>query len=215
MKQKIIVLIGAPGSGKGTQAKILSQEFQLPHISTGDLMREEVKKDSPQGREIKKFQESGLLAPDEFIVDLLFNRTSQKDCERGFLLDGFPRKISQGEILQQRLPKEENEIIAIYLHVHDDVIIDRAAQRRTCGKCGAIYNLKSSPPANGSTCDVCNGELLLRNDDLPEVVKQRLIVYHDLTEPLIDYYKKQGCLHEIDGEQTPEQVFQQVKSIIG
>ncbi len=185
-----IVLLGSPGVGKGTYAEKLSKKFKIPHISTGDLFREEIKKGTKEGKEAQKYVEEGKLVPDELTTEILKKRLSKPDCKKGFLLDGYPRNLNQAELL-----KEITDIqLAVNFEADDEVIMDRLGGRLTCNKCGAIYHKKNDPPKKDNVCDKCHGKLYTRNDQKPEVIKQRLETYRKETAPLIDYYKKQGIL---------------------
>ena len=203
---KVIILLGPPGSGKGTQAVRLSKELNIPHISTGDLFRENLSKGTELGKKAKSFIEAGRLVPDEVVLDMLFDRVSRPDCANGYLLDGFPRTIPQAEAFGKHLDSR-TKIIALNLNVEDDTIVKRIAGRLTCKNCGNIQQ-KSSNTEHADACHKCGGELYQRTDDKAEVVKERLRVYHEQTEPLIHFYEKQGVLFEINGENTPDQVFQ-------
>ncbi|CDZ81790.1 Adenylate kinase [Candidatus Rubidus massiliensis] len=209
VKPNVIILLGPPGSGKGTQAVQLSQKLQIPHISTGDLFRENLKNGTPLGIEAKKYIEAGKLVPDEVVLDMLFDRVSRKDCEHGFLLDGFPRTIPQAEALEKKLDDKAN-VIALNLDVDDEAIIKRIEGRLTCKNCGTIYNKHLSPPKDLTKCDKCDGELFQRPDDSREIVEERLRVYHKQTEPLIEFYNKRNVLETINGNQQPDQVFKEL-----
>ena len=205
--RKVVILLGPPGSGKGTQAARLTKELGIPHISTGDLFRENMSQGTELGKKAKAFMEAGKLVPDDLVLDMLFDRVSRPDCVKGYLLDGFPRTIPQAEALDKHLAKESS-VVVLNLEVADDVIVKRAEGRLTCKKCGNIHNKNFSPPAEEGVCDKCCGELFQRPDDAPAVVKERLKVYHDQTEPLVAFYKKKGVLTDINGENPPDVVFQ-------
>jgi len=207
VNQQIVILLGAPGSGKGTQAVRLSKELAIPHISTGDLFRENMSKNTPLGEKAKSFINAGKLVPDELVLEMLFDRVAKPDAEKGYLLDGFPRTIPQAEALDKRLG-DKVSLVVLDLEVPDDAIIKRAIGRLTCGECGKMYNTYFSAPQKENRCDVCDVELTKRADDTLEVVQERLKVYHSQTKPLEDYYDKKGVLHRVDGTQSPDQVYQ-------
>jgi adenylate kinase len=209
--RKVIILLGPPGSGKGTQALRLSKELGIPHISTGDLFRENIGKNTELGQKAKEFTNSGKLVPDSLVLDMLFDRVAKPDCEKGFLLDGFPRTIPQAEAFDKQLSRND-ELIVFDLEVPDDVIVKRIEGRRTCPSCGKIYNIHFSPPKEAGKCDDCDVQLTQRTDDTKEVVKERLKVYHEQTEPLIHYYSKKNVLYTFDGEKDPEEVFKELKN---
>lgn len=213
IKQKVIILLGPPASGKGTQASRLAKEYKLPHISTGDLFRENIQKNTELGKTAKSYMDKGQLVPDDLVLDMLFDRVSRPDCQNGYVLDGFPRTIPQAEAFDKRLSKSA-DVIVLNLEVADETLIKRTSGRVSCKQCGHIHNIYFSPPKAEGKCDKCGGELVQRADDKPEVVKERLKVYHAQTKPLIEYYKKQGKLVSIDGEKTPDQVFTDLKSAI-
>lgn len=202
----VIILLGPPGSGKGTQAVRITQKLGIPHISTGDLFRENISKNTELGQRAKSFMDTGKLVPDEVVLDMLFDRVSKPDCDKGYLLDGFPRTLPQAEALQKHLDKG-TKLIVLNLEVPDDVIVKRAAGRLTCKVCGNVHNIHFSPPLKEGLCDKCGNALITRTDDKPEVVAERLRVYRSQTLPLVDYYKKKGVLHSVDGTQKPDDVF--------
>lgn len=204
-QQKVIILLGPPGSGKGTQAVRLSKDLGIPHISTGDLFRENIGKNTDLGKRAKTFMDAGRLVPDELVLEMLFDRVSRPDCNRGYLLDGFPRTIPQAEALESHLSNAK--VIALNLNVNDEVIVKRAEGRLTCKTCGHVYNRHFSPPQKEGICDKCSGELYQRTDDTAAVVTERLKVYHEQTKPLIQFYEKKGVLTQINGEQAPDVVF--------
>jgi len=207
---KVVILLGPPGSGKGTQAVRLTKELGIPHISTGDLFRENISKDTELGRKAKSYTNAGKLVPDELVLDMLFDRVSRPDCARGYLLDGFPRTLAQAEALDKYLPPN-TQLIVLSLNVPDDLIVKRAEGRLTCKNCGTIYNRYFSPPAQEGKCDKCGGELVQRPDDRAEVVEERLRVYHAQTQPLVEYYNKKGVLIQVDGTKSPDEVFSALK----
>lgn len=210
---KVIILLGPPASGKGTQGMRLAKELGIPHISTGDLFRENMSKGTPLGKKAKEFIEAGKLVPDELVLDMLFDRLKADDAMRGYILDGFPRTIVQAEALDKRFDPK-TPIIVLNLEVADDTIIKRTAGRLMCRDCTNVHNKYFSPPKTEGKCDACGGELYQRKDDSPEVVKTRLKAYHEQTAPLIDYYKKKGLLQDVNGEQSPDRVFQDLKNAV-
>ena len=211
-----IVMLGAPGAGKGTQAKMISEKYNVPHISTGDIFRANIKENTPLGQKAKEYMDKGLLVPDELVVDLVVDRLAQDDAKNGYVLDGFPRTIPQAEALTEALDKIGEKLdYAIDVEVPDDNIINRMSGRRACVACGGTYHIKFNPTKKEGICDACGGELILRDDDKPETVKQRLTVYHDQTQPLIDYYNRQGILKTVNGTRPLEEVFADIVTILG
>ncbi|SKB78229.1 Adenylate kinase [Lachnospiraceae bacterium] len=211
-----IIMLGAPGAGKGTQASRIAEKYQIPHVSTGDIFRANIKNGTDLGKEAKKYMDQGQLVPDELTVRILLDRVAQDDCKNGYVLDGFPRTIPQAEVLDAELAKLGTKVdYAVNVEVPDENIIGRMSGRRACLKCGATYHLEYLRPKTEGICDNCGSELVLRDDDKPETVKKRLTVYHDQTQPLIDYYTKQGVLKTVDGTVAPEQVFQAIENILG
>lgn len=206
-----IVLLGSPGSGKGTQASRIAEKFCIPHISTGDLFRKNIKEETPIGIEAKKYIDKGLLVPDDLVVQVLELRLYESDCINGYLLDGFPRTLVQAEILNSELEKIDKRLLAVLnLSVSDETIISRMTGRRICSKCNANYNLSFKKPKVDDICDSCGGQLITRDDDKLETVSNRLRVYKEETQPLIEYYKKKGLLTIINGEQHTDQVFMNI-----
>ena len=206
-----IVMLGAPGAGKGTQANMIAEKYNIPHISTGDIFRANIKNGTELGKEAKGYMDKGQLVPDELTVKLLLDRVAQADCKNGYVLDGFPRTIPQAEVLDSELTKNGEKLdYAIDVDVPDENIIHRMGGRRACLKCGATYHVEYVPPKKDGICDVCGSELVLRDDDKPETVKNRLKVYHDQTQPLIEYYTKQNVLHSVDGTQDVNKVFSDI-----
>ena len=211
-----IIMLGAPGAGKGTQAKKIAEKYGVPHISTGDIFRANIKNGTELGKKAKTYMDQGLLVPDELVVDLVVDRVQQDDCAKGYVLDGFPRTIPQAESLDAALDKLSEKIdYAINVEVPDENIINRMSGRRACVGCGATYHIVYNAPKAGDVCDVCGEKLILRDDDKPETVKKRLDVYHEQTQPLIDYYSKAGVLKEVDGTLNMEEVFQAIVQILG
>jgi len=211
--KRILIFLGAPGSGKGTQATRLARELEIPHISTGDLFRENIKNQTELGAKAQAFMDKGNLVPDALVLDMLFDRVSRPDCERGYILDGFPRRITQADAFQERLQSHE-EILALNLEVSDEEIVQRLTGRLTCRSCGNVFHKIYTPPKLDGACDQCSGELYQRTDDSEEVVRQRLRVYHEETKPLIEYYAKQDVLITIAGDQEPGEVFTQLVSVV-
>ncbi len=191
-----LVLIGCPGAGKGTQAKVLSEHFHLAHISTGDLLRDQVKSGTPLGLKLKTIMESGGLVSDEIVSQLLRQRIAEDDCKNGYILDGYPRNVSQAEGLDDIVGSLDKVVL---IEVPDEAIIERMSGRRSCPVCGAMYHVKNNPPKTEGVCDKCGGGLVARSDDNPETVKHRLDVFHSQTAPVIDYYDKKGLVLKIDG----------------
>ena len=211
-----IIMLGAPGSGKGTQAKQIAVKYSIPHISTGDIFRANIKNGTELGKKAKQYMDQGALVPDELTCDLVMDRIQQDDCKNGFVLDGFPRTIPQAEALDVALGKiNEKMDYAIDVDVPDENIVNRMSGRRACLNCGATYHLISIPPKVEGICDRCGSEIVLREDDKPETVQKRLKVYHEQTQPLIDYYKNQGILKSVDGTQPMDEVFKAIVTILG
>lgn len=211
--RRIVILMGPPGSGKGTQAVRLSKELGIPHISTGDLFRENVGKSTDLGKKAKTYMDAGKLVPDELVLEMLFDRVSRSDASKGYLLDGFPRTIPQAEALNRHLSSNDH-VTVINLDVADELIIKRIGGRFSCKQCGTIYNKYFSPSTKEGICDKCAGELQQRPDDTVEVAQERLKVYHAQTQPLIAYYTQKGILHNIDGTQTPDEVFKHLQKAL-
>ena len=211
-----IIMLGAPGAGKGTQAKKIADKYQVPHISTGDIFRANIKNGTELGKKAKTYMDQGLLVPDELVVDLVVDRLGQEDCANGCVLDGFPRTIPQAESLDAALAAK-GEVIdyAIDVDVPDENIINRMSGRRACVACGATYHIVHIPTKVEGVCDRCGESLILRDDDKPETVKKRLDVYHEQTQPLIDYYTSKNVLKSVDGTQVMETVFQAIVDILG
>ena len=211
-----IIMLGAPGAGKGTQAKMIADKYMVPHISTGDIFRLNIKNGTELGMEAKKYMDQGQLVPDELTVKILLDRVAKDDCKNGYVLDGFPRTIPQAEVLDEALSKLGDKIdYAIDVDVPDENIINRMSGRRACVNCGATYHMVHVPPKKEGICDTCGSELILRDDDKPETVKNRLKVYHDQTQPLIDFYTEKGILKSVDGTQDMNDVFAAIVAILG
>ncbi len=210
-----IIMLGAPGAGKGTQAKKIAAEYNIPHISTGDIFRANIKEQTPLGMEAKAYMDKGELVPDELTVKILLDRVKKDDCKNGYVLDGYPRTIPQAEVLDKAVSELSESIdFAINVNVPDENIIHRMGGRRACLKCGATYHVDYMPPKTADVCDSCGAALVIRDDDKPETVKNRLSVYHEQTAPLIDYYSKKGILKEVDGTMEADQVFEAIKNIL-
>ena len=210
-----IVMLGAPGAGKGTQAKMIAAKYQIPHISTGDIFRSNIKNGTQLGKKAKEYMDQGLLVPDELTVDLVTDRLAQDDCQKGYILDGFPRTIPQAEALASALAKRGEKLdYAVDVDVPDENIVSRMSGRRACTGCGATYHIVHNPSKKGDACEVCGEPLVLRDDDRPETVQKRLSVYHEQTQPLIDYYKDQGILKTVDGTQPMDDVFAAITAVL-
>lgn len=211
-----IIMLGAPGAGKGTQAKKIAEKYSIPHISTGDIFRANIKNNTELGQKAKTYMDKGELVPDELVVDLIMDRFKEADCANGYVLDGFPRTISQAEALDKALAANNEAVdFAINVEVPDENIINRMSGRRACVGCGATYHIQFNAPKVEGVCDTCGEKLILRDDDKPETVKNRLSVYHEQTQPLIDYYSKKGVLAEVDGTQAMDDVFNAIVNVLG
>ena len=211
-----IIMLGAPGAGKGTQAKMIAEKYGIPHISTGDIFRYNIKNGTELGKEAKKYMDQGLLVPDELTVKILLDRVAKDDCKNGYVLDGFPRTIPQAEVLEEALTKLGDRIdYAINVEVPDENIVKRMGGRRACVNCGATYHIEHVPPKKEGICDNCGSELILRDDDKPETVKNRRSVYHKQTQPLIDFYNGKGVLRTVDGTVDMKDVFNAIVAILG
>jgi adenylate kinase len=210
-----IIMLGAPGAGKGTQAKMIAEKYAIPHISTGDIFRANIKNGTDLGKEAKSYMDKGQLVPDELTVRILLDRVAQDDCKNGYVLDGFPRTIPQAEVLDSELVKLGDKVdFAIDVDVPDENIIRRMGGRRACVECGATYHIEHVPPKKEGICDKCGSELILRDDDKPETVKNRLAVYHEQTQPLIEYYNNKKILHTVDGTVDMKDVFDSIVAIL-
>lgn len=210
-----IIMLGAPGAGKGTQAIRIAERYRIPHVSTGDIFRSNIKSGTELGKKAKDYIDKGQLVPDELTIGMLLDRISQPDCERGYVLDGFPRTIPQAESLKEALEKRGERIdLALDIEVPDSHIVRRMGGRRACPKCGATYHLEFAPPEKEGLCDRCGSELITRSDDKAETVQGRLDVYHRQTYPLISYYREEGILREIDGTKTPDEVFSALEALL-
>lgn len=208
----IIVLLGPPGAGKGTQASRISQTFSIPHIATGDIFREAVKKGTVLGKKAKEYMERGALVPDEIVNGIVEERIRNRDCSDGFVLDGYPRTLDQAKALDEMLERMGRSIdLVLNISVSEENVVERISKRRICRRCGAVYHLITNPPKKDGVCDRCGGELYQREDDKEEVVRNRLKVYHSQTEPIVNYYKEKGLLVDIDGNGGIEEVWAQIK----
>lgn len=211
-----IIMLGAPGAGKGTQAKMIADKYGVPHISTGDIFRANIKNGTELGKEAKGYMDKGLLVPDELTVRLLLDRVAQDDCGGGYVLDGFPRTIPQAKVLDSELARlGESVDVAVDVDVPDENIINRMSGRRACLNCGATYHIVNIPSKKEGICDVCGSSLVCREDDQPETVKNRLQVYHEQTQPLIAYYEAKGVLRTVDGTLPMAEVFEAIVKILG
>lgn len=211
-----VVMLGAPGAGKGTQAKKIAEKYRIPHISTGDIFRANIKGETELGKKAKIYIDQGLLVPDELVLDLVVDRLNQKDCSNGYVLDGFPRTIPQAEALDEALTKEKQELdYAICIEIPDENIVKRMSGRRACLNCGATYHIQYAPTKEENICDQCQGVLVLRDDDKPETVMKRLSVYHEQTQPLIEYYTDKNKLVSIDGTVDIDDMFYAIVQILG
>ena len=210
-----IIMLGAPGAGKGTQAKKIAEKYGIPHISTGDIFRANLKAGTPLGLKAKEYMDKGALVPDSLTLELIMDRFANPDCANGYVLDGFPRTIPQAEALTEALKKNNDEVdYAIDVDVPDEVIVNRMSGRRACVNCGATYHIVFNAPKVEGKCDTCGADLILRNDDKPETVQNRLSVYHDQTQPLIDYYNGFGKLRSVDGTKEMSEVFDAIVGIL-
>ena len=206
-----IIMLGAPGAGKGTQAKKIAAKYGIPHISTGDIFRANIKNGTELGKKAKSYMDAGKLVPDELVCDLVADRIAKDDCKEGYILDGFPRTIPQAEALDKAVLALGTKIdYAVNIDVPDEAIITRMGGRRACLNCGATYHVQYNPPKKEGICDTCGHPLVLRDDDKPETVQTRLNVYHEQTQPLIDYYEKKNILVTVDGTQSMDKVFSDI-----
>ncbi|MDI3533679.1 MAG: adenylate kinase [Thermosediminibacterales bacterium] len=210
-----LIFLGPPGAGKGTQAEKISKEFELPHVSTGDIFRKALKEGTELGLKAKNYMDKGLLVPDDVVVAIVEERLKQEDCEKGFILDGFPRTVPQAEALDMSM-KELNRSIdhVINISVSKEELIERLTGRRVCSKCGASFHIKYNTPKEEGVCDICGGELIQRDDDRIETVNERLNVYNEQTQPLIEYYKQKKLLRTVDGEKGIDKVFEEISKIL-
>lgn len=211
-----IIMLGAPGAGKGTQALKLSEKYNIPHISTGDIFRANIKSGTELGKKAKAFIDNGQLVPDELVIDLIIDRVNEDDCANGYILDGFPRTIPQAQNFEAALKNKGEKIdYVIDIEVPDENIVKRMSGRRTCVECGATYHLMHNPTKVEGVCDCCGKNVVLRDDDKPETVEKRLLVYHEQTKPLEDYYTAKDNLVMIDGTLSIEEIFKSILAILG
>ncbi|MBI5273043.1 MAG: adenylate kinase [Chlamydiia bacterium] len=204
----VLILMGPPGAGKGTHAVPLAERLHIPHISTGDLFRENIRTQSALGKKAKNYIDAGQLVPDEVVLDMLFSRIENSDCKRGYILDGFPRTVSQAQALDRQIQGRKCRILAVSLTVPDALLVERISGRIACKNCGASYHKKYNPPLTEGVCNRCQGALYQRDDDREEILRKRLEVYHAQTKPLIEYYAKQkGVLHEVLAGKSQSDVF--------
>lgn len=210
-----VVLFGPPGAGKGTQAKELTKKYSIPHISTGDILRANVRDGTELGMKAKEYMDRGELVPDAVLIGLIKNRLNEKDCGTGYLLDGYPRTIPQADALDTILKEIGKPLdVVINIEVSDDELVQRLSGRRTCPKCSESYHVVFNPPQKQGICDVCGSQLYQRDDDREEVIRQRLAVYNQKTKPLIEYYEKAGILVNIDGSSTVDEVLREVSGVM-
>ena len=210
-----LILLGPPGCGKGTQAKMLTEKHHIPQISTGDILREAVKQETPMGVEAKNYMNAGKLVPDEVVIGIIQDRLKQSDCENGFILDGFPRTVVQAEALDSTLTSMQKKIEhALSITVPDEELLGRLTGRRTCRSCGAMYHVMFNPPKKEGVCDACSGELYQRDDDTEETIRNRLNVYTQQTAPLIDYYQVKGLLRNIAGTGKIEEILEKIQAVL-
>lgn len=211
-----LILLGPPGAGKGTQASIIVEEYNIPHISTGDIFRYNIKEGTELGKKAKGYMDQGLLVPDEVVVEIVEDRLKQDDCKNGFLLDGFPRTVVQAVALDNVLQNMDTSLDkVINIEVDKNILVERAVGRRICKDCGATFHIKNNPSTKGDICDKCGGTLYQRDDDNAETVTKRIEVYLKETTPLIDYYTKQGKLFTVDGDRAIKEIFEDITSSLG
>ncbi|AAO37040.1 adenylate kinase [Clostridium tetani] len=211
-----IILLGPPGAGKGTQAKLISEKYSIPHISTGDIFRKNISNKTPLGMEAKSYMDKGQLVPDELTIEIVKDRLGEEDCKNGFLLDGFPRTVKQAEALDEFLQNKSSKTdAALLIDVPQELILERMTGRRVCGECGASYHIKFITPKTEGVCDLCGGKLVQRKDDTKETVLERLEVYSKQTQPLIEYYKNKNVLLALDGTKEKNEVFENISNVLG
>lgn len=210
-----IVLLGPPGAGKGTQAKKIAEHYSLPHISTGDILRENISNNTPLGVKAKSYMAKGELVPDELLITIIRDRLSKPDCSKGFLLDGYPRTVPQADALQMILTESNKKLdVVLNIDVDDEELIKRLSGRRVCASCGMSYHMIFNPPKEDEICDKCKGKLYQREDDKPEAIRNRLMVYKKQTQPLIEYYTRKGLLRTVDGGKDIPEIFEDIKKIL-
>ena len=210
-----IILLGPPGAGKGTQAKSISNRYSIPHISTGDIFRKNISENTPLGIEAKRYMDNGQLVPDEVTINMVKDRLQQEDCKNGYLLDGFPRTVSQAESLQEFLQSRNESLdTALLIDVPKEFILERMTGRRVCPSCGASYHIKFNPAKDGK-CELCGSEVVQRKDDTEETVKERLDVYDRQTQPLIDFYRDKNLLSVVEGTKAINEVFESICDVLG
>lgn len=211
-----IILLGPPGAGKGTQAKLISGKYSIPHISTGDIFRKNISNKTPLGMEAKSYMDKGQLVPDELTIEIVKDRLSEEDCKNGFLLDGFPRTVKQAEALDEFLRNKNSKTdVALLIDVPQELILERMTGRRVCEECGASYHIKFVTPKTEGVCDICGSKLVQRKDDTKETVLERLEVYSNQTQPLIEYYKNKDVLFSLDGTKEKNEVFENISNVLG
>ena len=210
----IVVLMGMPGAGKGTHARLIAARFGWPQISTGDILREIAQTETELGRVVRETQKAGQLVSDEILVEIIRERTSRADCERGYILDGYPRTAAQAEFLDVLAREQGKRVIVIHIVVSRDSLVKRLAGRRSCPRCGEIYNVYLRPPREDEVCDRCGTPLLRRADDVPEAIEKRYDVYWEKTAPLLEYYRQRAAFFEVDGERPIEEIFRQIEAIV-
>jgi adenylate kinase len=209
-----IVLLGPPGSGKGTQAKMIADKYKVKHISTGDILRENVRNGTPLGKEAKKYMDAGKLVPDTVLIDIIKDRLAKPDVKNGWMLDGYPRTNPQAEAMEKIMPTLGQKLdVVLNIDVPDNELVDRLSGRRMC-KCGASYHMQFNPPKEAGKCDVCHGDLYHRDDDKAEAIMKRLETYHNQTQPLIDYYSKKGVIANIKGSGDIQQIFAEISKVL-
>ncbi|MDR0948957.1 MAG: adenylate kinase [Lachnospiraceae bacterium] len=210
-----VVMLGAPGAGKGTQAKLIASRYEIPHISTGDIFRANIKSETTLGLEAKSYMDQGLLVPDELTLKILLDRVEEKDCKNGYVLDGFPRNLAQAKVLDAALSEKGQQIdLCVNVDIADEKIVKRMSGRRACLECGTTYHIAYVPPKKDGICDKCAKPLVLRDDDLPETVLNRLNVYHEQTAPLIAFYQQKNVLKTVDGTKDVKEVFEDITVVM-
>jgi adenylate kinase len=210
-----IILVGPPGAGKGTQAKSIAHKYEIPHISTGDMFRKALREQTPMGQKAQKYMDRGELVPDDVTIGLVKERLSEEDCKKGYMLDGYPRTIAQADALEDLLTSWNHRLDhVVNISSSDEVVVARLTGRRTCPECGAVYHMLNKPPKQEMVCDNCGHELIQRKDDNEETVVNRLDVYKNQTEPLLNYYQNRNLLRNINGEQDLDKVFEEICEVL-